>query len=415
MFSRFSYCLATLTALMVVSPFSVSAQDAKKTDKKKTAYTSIKDAGPDFALQGEFTGMIQSALIADQQIGLRVISLGDGRFSAIEYPGGLPGEGWVGYGEIALSGERNGSSVQLAGYPYEISVNKGFATVYFSNGRSVGELKQVYRESNSLGAAAPKCAEVLFDGTDTKKFKNGRMDEEGNLMVGTQLLNSYKNYKLHVEFRLPYMPYASGQARANSGVYLNSRYEIQILDSYGLEGADNECGALYRLRKPDVNMCFPPLSWQSYDIEFRAAKFDEAGNKTNNARICVWHNGVLIHDNVEIERKTGGGAQEGPDALPIKFQNHGNPVAFRNIWILDHDQPPTCYCCCHKRKCYQVCECGDTGADSTGCGMDGNSGETGSSCGDDCGSDFSRRGYGYYDNHSVFHDFNKGNYYRRYK
>ncbi|MGH7128550.1 MAG: 3-keto-disaccharide hydrolase, partial [Planctomycetaceae bacterium] len=143
-----------------------------------------------------------------------------------------------------------------------------------------------------------------------------------------------------IEFRLPYMPYARGQGRANSGVYLQGRYEVQILDSFGLHGAENECGALYRLRPPDVNMCLPPLAWQTFDIEFHAARFDAAGRKTENARITVLHNGVAIHDNVEILRKTGNGAEEGPDPLPIRLQDHGNPVVFRNIWILDRERTP---------------------------------------------------------------------------
>jgi hypothetical protein len=144
---------------------------------------------------------------------------------------------------------------------------------------------------------------------------------------------------MHLEFKLPYMPEARGQGRANSGVYLQSRYEVQILDSFGLEGAFNECGSLYRYKTPDVNMCFPPLVWQTYEIDFRAAKFDRQGKKIKNAVLTVWHNGVKIHDHFEIERKTGAGQQETPEPIPTKFQNHNNPVRFRNMWIIDHNRP----------------------------------------------------------------------------
>jgi hypothetical protein len=130
------------------------------------------------------------------------------------------------------------------------------------------------------------------------------------------------------------MPLARGQARGNSGVYIQKRYEVQILDSFGLRGADNECGGLYKQRAPLLNMSFPPLIWQTYDIDFTAARFDAAGKKTANARITVRQNGVVIHDNIEITAKTGGGSVEGPDPLPIKLQDHGNLVHFRNIWIV---------------------------------------------------------------------------------
>jgi hypothetical protein len=156
-------------------------------------------------------------------------------------------------------------------------------------------------------------------------------------MVGTQLKHAHRDYRMHAEFRLPYMPHARGQGRVNSGVYLQSRYEVQIFDSFGLEGHNNECGGLYRYRRPDVNMCFPPLAWQSYDIEFRAPRFDSQGNKYRHARITVWHNGVIVHNHVAVTNKKGGGSQEGPDPLPIKLQDHGNPVVFRNIWMVDYD------------------------------------------------------------------------------
>jgi hypothetical protein len=143
---------------------------------------------------------------------------------------------------------------------------------------------------------------------------------------------------MHLEFRTPYMPQARGQGRGNSGVYIQGRYEVQVLDSFGLEGADNECGGLYKQRAPLVNMAFPPLAWQTYDIDFTAPRFDAAGKKTHNARITVRHNGVVVHNDVEITAKTGGGAPEGREARPIKLQDHGNPVHYRNIWIVERNR-----------------------------------------------------------------------------
>ncbi|MCA9078898.1 MAG: DUF1080 domain-containing protein, partial [Planctomycetaceae bacterium] len=143
------------------------------------------------------------------------------------------------------------------------------------------------------------------------------------------------------EFRIPYKPMARGQGRGNSGFYLQSRYEVQVLDSFGLEGIENECGALYRTRRPAFNMCLPPLQWQTYDIDFSPAKFDAQGNKTRNMRISVWHNGVLIHDRADIPNKTGAGKPEGPEPLITKLQDHGNPVVYRNLWMIDRTQPGT--------------------------------------------------------------------------
>jgi hypothetical protein len=135
-------------------------------------------------------------------------------------------------------------------------------------------------------------------------------------------------------------PEVSGQGRGNSGIYLQRRYEIQILDSYGLEPKNNECGGIYKFKAPDRNVCKKPGQWQTYDILFQAAKFaGEAENaaKCRDARITVVQNGVLIHDDVQVPDKTGAGQPEGPQPGPILLQDHGNAVTFRNIWIVPLD------------------------------------------------------------------------------
>ena len=144
----------------------------------------------------------------------------------------------------------------------------------------------------------------------------------------------FEDHKIHLEFRTPFMPKARGQARGNSGVYVQGRYEVQVLDSYGLEGKDNECGGIYKIAAPQVNMCLPPGQWQTYDITFRAPRFDDDGKKVENARISVVHNGVTIHDNIELPNPTGGGRRKDIAAPgPLLLQDHGNRVQFRNIWI----------------------------------------------------------------------------------
>jgi len=167
------------------------------------------------------------------------------------------------------------------------------------------------------------------------------------LQVGTITKMMVNDFQLHLEFRTPYMPNARGQGRGNSGVYIQKRYEVQVLDSFGLQGVHNECGGLYRQRKPDVNMCLPPLSWQTYDIDFKAARW-EGDKKVANARLTVRHNGVLIHDNVEVPSKTGAGDKESAKPGPIRLQNHSNPVHFRNIWIVEKKAEEESSC---KRRC----------------------------------------------------------------
>jgi hypothetical protein len=198
----------------------------------------------------------------------------------------------------------------------------------------------VQRTSPTLGLRPPAGALVLFDGGDPSRLSKARVTPAGLLMEGAEFATPCRDFRLHLEFLLPFMPHARGQGRSNSGVYLQSRYEVQILDSFALEGVENECGALYRQRQPDVNMCYPPLVWQTYDVEFTSPRFTATGEKVQNARVTVRHNGTLIHDNVDVPAKTGGGAAEGPNLLPTKLQNHGNPVRFRNIWLVDRERVP---------------------------------------------------------------------------
>ncbi|MGV3533570.1 MAG: 3-keto-disaccharide hydrolase, partial [Chthoniobacteraceae bacterium] len=172
------------------------------------------------------------------------------------------------------------------------------------------------------------------------KWKGGRADEATGFLntdgndVTTK--DKYGSYTLHLEFMLPYRPDARGQGRGNSGVYMVDHYEIQVLDSFGLAGKDNECGGIYQKANPKVNMCLPPLTWQTYDIEFTKAETDADGKKIKNAILSVRHNGVPIHENLELTGKTGGARAE-PEGTPgpIKLQGHGNPLQYRNIWIVE--------------------------------------------------------------------------------
>ena len=334
---RMMCVLATAAAVGLVTAHSQAfAQDTKQ------AFVDAKSAGVDFTLQGEYIGWVLTGSQDFRPIGLQVISLGGGKFEAVEYAGGLPGAGAIGKARVRIPGQRRGNTARFIHGPLQIDVDNDHA-IFFQKSFDgvIAKLNRVHRVSPTMGAKPPEGAVALFDGGSTDFFKSAKVTESGLLMEGTETRYAYGSFRLHLEFRLPFMPFARGQGRANSGVYLQSRYEVQILDSFGLSGKNNECGGLYRYIEPATNMCLPPLSWQTYDIDLDAPTFDTTGNKTRNARLTVRHNGVLIHDNLEVKRKTGAGKPEGSMLLPTKLQNHGNPVRFRNIWLLDRTPKPS--------------------------------------------------------------------------
>ncbi|RSM59173.1 hypothetical protein DMH03_25220 [Amycolatopsis sp. WAC 01376] len=187
----------------------------------------------------------------------------------------------------------------------------------------------------------------LFKGTDLNAWEKraggaatwpvsgGAMESNGGDIRTKQ---QFGDFRLHVEWNEPnYPPEVTGQARGNSGVYLQERYELQVLESFGdTTLANNEAGSIYSKRAPDRNMATAPGTWQTYDVTFRAARFDGAGNKTDNARVTVVWNGVVVHNDVAIDGGTGDNSPENAGPGAIRLQDHGDPgenPRFRNIWI----------------------------------------------------------------------------------
>jgi hypothetical protein len=325
----------------------------------KGVWTDPKDPTlpADFAVQGEYAGEVPGA----GKVGAQVIALGGGAFQAVVTPGGLPGDGWDGKNKILLEGTGGsfkpaaGSRKYLAQKPEEFSATRKFPpegqkawSAEIAGGKFAGktddgkafELARTARVSPTMGAKPPEGAVVLFDGTNTDEWKGGRVDAKTGLLNtdGNDIVTKRKfmNYTMHIEFMLPYRPDARGQGRGNSGFYMVDHYECQILDSFGLDGLNNECGGFYTKAAPKVNLCLPPLQWQTYDVEFTNAVQGPDGKKAKNAVATVRHNGVVIHDAQEISGPTGGHRSE-PEGTPgpIKLQGHGNPLQFRNVWILE--------------------------------------------------------------------------------
>ncbi|MEE3177670.1 MAG: family 16 glycoside hydrolase, partial [Verrucomicrobiota bacterium] len=211
--------------------YTLSAPD------KKGAYATPEDAAkdPDFSIQGEYEGSYTKGNGTKSKVGIQVVALGNGIFNAVGFEGGLPGNGWdlseraqseakkADDGSVTFKKEEGGSSAVL---------KEEKLTIYSAEGKALGTLNRINRESSTMGLEAPKGAAKLFDGSSLDHWKPGaRKTDDGLLMEGVNSArNDFKNFTLHIEFRLPYMPKARGQGRGNSGMYLLGT-EIQMLDS----------------------------------------------------------------------------------------------------------------------------------------------------------------------------------------
>ena len=351
---------STFTGLLAVAlaPALAARISAARPRPSQGVYATVAEArkaGPDFDIQGEYEGTVGGD--ADKKIGVQVIALGQSKFQAVFLPGGRPGAGWDSKSKVLCQGKLDGGKVRLEpaagerrymdGNPDRFSATAAFPpagqkdyTATIEGGRLTGktdagkaiEARKVTRKSPTLGAKPPQGATVLLAYRPGKAPSLGawtnpkwKTSPEGYMQVirrsgSNRTQRSFQGpWKLHVEFMTPFQPRARSQGRGNSGVYPPGGREVQVLDSFGLDGKANECGGIYKNYPPRPHMCLPPLSWQTYDIEYRPAADGQP------AWYKVVHNGVVIHKKVTL----GKGA-----AKPVLLQDHGNPVSYRNIWIV---------------------------------------------------------------------------------
>jgi len=299
-------------------------------------HVSPDDVGPDSIVywQGEYVGTVEGEE-GKEPLAAQVAARRNDNYELVLYPGGLPGQGWdpesgtqrlsatIADGQLVFKGD-NGRAYK---------VENGTIAVRHEERGQLGALERTFRTSPTLGLDPPDGAVVLFDGTDVEKFRNGaKMTGDGLLDQGARTAEQYADIFLHCEYMLPFW---DNSGRANSGIYIQDRYEVQILDSFGYAARASDAGALYRRRAPDLNVSLPPYHWQTFDILFHAPRFNEEGKKTENARISVVHNGVLVQDDIELQKGTGwGGRKKEVPREHLYLQRHRGPSFFRNVWLI---------------------------------------------------------------------------------
>lgn len=257
-------------------------------------------------------------------------------------------------------GKLDGDVIRFSGNGWSGQVAKdGLTGTSGGNPGVKFSLRKTVRKSPTLGAKPPEGAVVLFDGKNFDEWQHGgnrpvtwnllpgggmevrsaKSDEDRKNQIGGDIETKRKfgDCRIHLEFRYPVEPGRSGQGRGNSGFFFQRDYEVQVLNSYGLDGRWNECGALYKTSPPQVNAARPPMEWQTYDIDYKASVWKD-GRKISSPRITVRLNGVLIHHDAEIPHVTAHAFasrfNEPMGDGAIRLQDHGNPIQYRNIWIV---------------------------------------------------------------------------------
>ncbi len=272
---------------------------------------------PDEIIQGEYEGDGYAA---------QVVALPDGRFHIAGWRRGLPGVAANAERIADGDGSRSGDEIHFSGNIWKAAID--------AEGQLTGEddqghhwtLHRITRESPTLGSKPPRDAVLLFDGTNTDAWTDGRTNEAHQLLGNTESKQRFEGFTLHLEFLAP--------VAADGALGIGGCYELPIRNSFGQEPDVQTCGALRNLVAPDVNACLPPDQWQTLDIQFTPAGFNTQDRKTRNAIITVKLNGITIHADQEITGPTGD-ALEVPGPEPLRLRDASGRLRFRNIWLVE--------------------------------------------------------------------------------
>lgn len=300
-------------------------------------------------IQGLYSGTFASAKgAAPTPVAVTVVAWGGDEYRAVV---NLPDGDKTRRVEVPIKKDANGkfaAAGNAGGADWTGALDNGKLTL---SGGGEFDLARSNNQSPTQGLKAPANAIVLMPFEDNKatnldEWKNPtwQLMTDGSVMVnGTgdqRTKREFGDIRLHVEYKPPLKGEARDQERGNSGVYLQDRYEVQVLDSFGWPPADNQSGGIYHIAVPKVNAALPPTEWQTYDMAFRAPRLNADGTVKKPATVTIYLNGQLIHDNVVIPQVTGGSVSNTQVAkAPLRLQDHHNPVRFRNFWVVEENFP----------------------------------------------------------------------------
>lgn len=340
-----------IAAALVASASFAGAGDAPPPKPRVPPGPQISDPAKvdaDFAAIGEYLGERPASGDAKRpaRVGVQVVAYGAGAFRAIVLPGGLPGEGWEGGERIVVPGTRgDDGAIRFAGEGYAGELTAGKLALTAPD-QAAWALTRVERRSPTLGAQPPEGAVVLCGGeSGTSAF--GTKIRDGTIGCGGDTRDTYGSFTLHMEFRLPYQPGQPESTRDTDMAMIadplpKQRWGtawgiVQIDGGFGLPCTDSRIGGIKGIAPARLNMSYPPLAWQTFDMDFTVG--DPAATPPRNPRLTVRHNGVTVHEDVELVRPPRR-PEPPPAHVRLHIAAHGLECRFRNIWLVRRGAPP---------------------------------------------------------------------------